>query len=75
MSKSPIWPIGFLDIYGFTDYKLEMKGYANPIKYIVEKKPKFKSNWMWINRVSVNDPILEIWKELMGEFEPKDFIT
>ena len=35
-SKSPIWGVGFVDVYGFTDDRLQMKGYANPINYIAK---------------------------------------
>jgi len=35
-SKSPIWGQGFIDIYGFTDDHLQMKGYSNPINYIAK---------------------------------------
>ena len=33
-SKSPLWKVGFVDIYGFTNDRMDMKGYANPINYI-----------------------------------------
>jgi len=35
-SKSPIWGQGFIDIYGFTNDNLQMKGYSNPINYIAK---------------------------------------
>ena len=35
-SKSPIWGVGFVDIYGFTNDRLQMKGYSNPINYIAK---------------------------------------
>ncbi len=35
-SKSPIWGVGFIDIYGFTNDNLQMKGYSNPINYIAK---------------------------------------
>lgn len=35
-SKSPIWGAGFIDIYGFTNEHLQMKGYSNLINYIAK---------------------------------------
>lgn len=120
-SRSPMWGVGFVDIYGFTQDRLQMKGYANPINYIAkyisksldldgipdigkfskvselpekyrtkvwtvlnnliwnsqtwvisksfredlkrieEKIEKLKSNWMWVQTVSVRNPLLYEW--------------
>ena len=35
-SKSPLWKAGFIDIYGFTNDCMGMKGYSNPINYIAK---------------------------------------
>lgn len=33
-SKSPIWKVGFIDVYAFTSDNMGIKGYSNPINYI-----------------------------------------
>ena len=35
-SKSPLWGVGFIDVYAFTSDGLGIKGYANPINYIAK---------------------------------------
>lgn len=35
-SVSPVWGVGFIDIYGFTKERLSFHGYANPVNYIAK---------------------------------------
>ena len=35
-SPSPIWDVGFIDIYAFTQEDMGIKGYATPINYIAK---------------------------------------
>ena len=35
-SKSPLWGVGFIDVYAFTSDDLGIKGYSNPINYIAK---------------------------------------